>query len=149
MKKNYIYIIIAAAAAAGYFIYRKSQFAKNLVFRLSDVQPDSNLKDPKIIISISVSNPTNQRATIKAITGTVYLDNKEISIVNTTTTQIIEPTSDSIIRIVAKPQIFGILTFIKKLLYKSKRDKIDRTVKFVGNVNVDGVLLPIDESIRL
>jgi len=149
MKKNYIWIVAAALAAAGYFVYRKMNFAKSLVFRLSDVKPDGSLKDPKVIISVNVSNPSNQKANVKAVTGTLYLDNREISVINTTTFQIIEPQSDSIIRIVAKPQIIGIAFLIKDLLSKSKRNKIDKTFKFIGNVNVDGVLLPINESIRL
>lgn len=146
MKKNYIYIVVAALAAAGYFVYRKMNFAKSLVFRLSDVKPDGNLKDPKIIISVAVSNPSNQKANIKAVTGTLYLDKKEISVVNTTTQQTIQPSSDSIIRVVAKPSIFGIAKLIRDLLYKSKRQKIQAEFKFVGSVNVDGVLLPIDEN---
>jgi LEA14-like dessication related protein len=149
MKKNYIWIVAAALAAAGYFVYRKMNFAKSLVFRLSDVKPDGSLKDPKVIISVNVSNPSNQKANVKAVTGTLYLDDREISIINTTTFQIIEPQSDSVIRIVAKPQLIGIAMLIKDLLSKSKRNKIDKTFKFIGNVNVDGVLLPINESIRL
>lgn len=148
MKKNYIWIV-AAVAAVGYFVYRKMNFAKSLVFRLSDVKPDGSLKDPKVIISVNVSNPSNQKATIKAVTGTLYLDDREISVINTQTSQIIEAQSDSVIRIVAKPQIIGIAMLIKDLLSKSKRNKIDKTFKFIGNVNVDGVLLPINESIRL
>lgn len=148
MKKNYIWIVAAAVAAVGYFVYRKMNFANSLVFRLSDVKPDSNLKDPKLIISIAVSNPTNQKANIKAITGTLYIDEREISIVNTTTQQTIQPSSDSIIRINAKPSIFGIAKIIRDLLYKSKRQKMTENFRFLGNVNVDGVLLPIDEQFK-
>jgi len=146
MKKNYLIIIAASVATLGYFVYRKMNFAKSLVFRLSDVKPDGNFKDPKIIISVAVSNPSNQKANIKAVTGTLYLDKKEISIINTNTQQTIEANSDSIIRVVAKPSIFGIANLIRDLLYKSKRQKIQIVFRFVGNVNVDGVLLPINEQ---
>jgi hypothetical protein len=148
MKKNYIWIV-AAVAALGYFLYRKTNFAKNLVFRLSDVKPDGSLKDPKVIISIVVSNPSNQTANVKAVVGTLFLDDKEISIVNTTTAQAILPQTDSILRIVAKPQIFGIARLLRDLLYKSKRSKIKEKFNFIGSVNVDGVLLPINETIDL
>jgi hypothetical protein len=148
MKKNYIWIV-AAIAAVGYFIYRKSNFAKSLVFRLSDVKPDGSLKDPKVIISIVVTNPTNQTANVKAVAGTLFLDDKEISVVNTTTAQAILPQTDSILRVVAKPQIIGIARLLKDLLYKSKRSKIKETFHFVGSINVDGVLLPINETINL
>lgn len=148
MKKNYIWIV-AAVAAVGYFVYRKMNFAKSLVFRLSDVKPDGSLKDPKVIISINVSNPSNQRANIKAVTGTLYLDDREISVINTSTSQIIEPQTDSILRIVAKPQIIGIALLLKDLFTKSTKRKLNKVFKFVGNVNVDGVLLPINETIDL
>ena len=148
MKKNYIWIV-AAVAAVGYFIYRKTTFAKNLVFRLSDVKPSGSLKDPKIIISVNVSNPSNQKATIKAVAGTLYLDDKEISVINTTTTQIIEPQTDSTLRIEAKPQIFGIVKLLQELYSKAKRKKIKPNFRFEGNINVNGVLLPINESYNL
>jgi LEA14-like dessication related protein len=148
MKKNYIWIV-AAVAAVGYFVYRKMNFAKSLVFRLSDVKPEGSLKDPKVVISINVSNPSNQRANIKNVTGTLYLDDREISVINTATSQVIEPQTDSILRIVAKPQVIGIILLLKDLLTKSKKKKLDKVFKFVGNVNVDGVLLPINETIDL
>lgn len=149
MKKNYIWIV-AAVAAVGYFVYRRMSFAKNLVFRLSDIKPEGSLRDPKLIISVAVSNPSNQKATIKAVTGTLYLDDREISVINTTTSQIIEQQTDSILRLVAKPQIIGIALLIKDFIMKTKtKQKFNKTFKFIGNINVDGVLLPINESIKL
>lgn len=149
MKKNYIWIV-AAVAAVGYFVYRKMNFAKSLVFRLTDIKPDGNLKDPHLVISINVSNPSNQTANIKSIVGTLYLDDRSIAVINTATTQTILPQTDSILKVIAKPQLIGIAILIRELLYKSKRKNINpRSYKFEGNVNVDGVLLPINESISL
>jgi LEA14-like dessication related protein len=149
MKKNYIWIV-AAVAAFGFYLYSRMNFAKSLIFRLTDIKPDGNLKNPHLIISINVTNPSNQTANIKSIAGTLYMDDKSIAVINTSTTQIIEPQTDSILKVIAKPQIIGIALLIKDLLYKSKRSKINaRDYKFEGNINVDGVLLPINESIKL
>lgn len=149
MKKNYIWIV-AAVAAVGYYLYSRMNFAKSLVFRLTDIKPDGNLKDPHLVISINVSNPSNQTANIKSIVGTLYMDDKSIAVINTATTQTILPQTDSILKVIAKPQLIGIALLIKDLLYKSKRNKINaRDYKFEGNINVDGVLLPINESIKL
>ena len=112
MKKNYIWIF-AAVAAVGYFVYRKMNFAKNLLFRLSDIKPDGNLTNPQLVISFFVNNPSNQKATINAVSGTLYLDQREISVVNTNNVQIIAPRTESIIKIVAKPSIFGIYRLIE------------------------------------
>lgn len=148
MKKNYIWIV-AAVAAVGYFVYRKMNFAKNLLFRLSDVKPDGSLTNPKVIISVSVNNPSNQKATINAVSGTLYLDQREISVVNTTNTQIIAPRTESIIRIVAKPSLVGIFKLLRDVFSKEKREGLEYTFKFIGNINVDGVLLPINEEYKL
>ncbi len=142
MKKNLIWI--AAAAAAIYFLIRKSSFSKNLIFNLSNIKPAGKLISPEFIITLSVQNPTNQAATITAITGTLYLDNKAISNISSFNQQTIQPKTESLISFSAKPGLIGIANVIREIWTGQKNRQY--TIKFIGSANVEGILLPIDQE---
>jgi hypothetical protein len=145
MKKNLIWI--AAAAAAIYFIIRKSNFAKNLIFSFNNIKPVGKWFQPELIITLSVQNPTNQVATIKAISGTLYLSGKAISNISNFNQQLIQPQMESLISFSAKPGIIGIANVIKEIFTEKNRKQYN--FKFIGTANVDGVLLPIDQEFIL
>jgi LEA14-like dessication related protein len=145
MKKNFIWI--AAAAAAIYFIIRKSSFAKNLIFSFNNIKPVGKWFQPELIITLAVQNPTNQVATIKAISGTLYLSGKAISNISNFNQQLIQPQMESLISFSAKPGIIGIANVIKEIFTEKNRKQYN--FKFIGTANVDGVLLPIDQEFIL
>lgn len=145
MKKNFIWI--AAAAAAIYFILRKSSFAKNLIFSFNNIKPVGKLLSPELIITLSVQNPTNQVATIKAISGTLYLSDKAISNISNFNQQTIQPQMESLISFSARPGIIGIANVLREIYTGTKSKQY--TFKFIGTANVDGVLLPIDQEFIL
>jgi LEA14-like dessication related protein len=145
MKKNLIWI--AAAAAAIYFIIRKSSFAKNLIFSFNNIKPVGKWFQPELIITLAVQNPTNQVATIKAISGTLYLSGKAISNISNFNQQLIQPQMESLISFSAKPGIIGIANVIKEIFTEKNRKQYN--FKFIGTANVDGVLLPIDQEFIL
>jgi len=145
MKKNFIWI--ASAAAAIYFIIRKSSFAKNLIFSFNNIKPVGQWYKPELIITLSVQNPTNQVAKITAISGTLYLSDKAISNISSFNQQIIQPQMESLILFSAKPGIVGIANVIKEIWTGTKSKQY--IFKFIGSANVDGVLLPIDQDFIL
>jgi len=145
MKKNFIWI--AAAAAAIYFIIRKSSFAKNLIFSFNNVKPAGKLSKPELIITLSVQNPSNSSATITSISGTLYLSDKAISNISSFTQQIILPQSESLISFTARPGLIGIANVLRELFTKTKSKQYN--FKFIGSAMVDGVLLPIDQEFIL
>jgi LEA14-like dessication related protein len=142
MKKNFIWI--AAAAAAIYFILKKSSFAKNLIFSFNNIKPVGKWFNPELIITLSVQNPTNQAATITAISGTLYLSDKAISNISSFTQQVIQPQMESLISFSAKPGVIGIANVLKEIWTGTKEKKY--SFKFIGTANVDGILLPIDQE---
>lgn len=142
MKKNFIWI--AAAAAAIYFIIRKSSFAKNLIFSFNNIKPVGKLYKPELIITLAVQNPSNQAAKITAISGTLYLSDKAISNISSFNQQIILPQSESLISFTARPGVIGIANVIKDLFNGVKNKQY--VFKFVGTANVNGILLPIDQE---
>ena len=145
MKKNFIWI--AAAAAAIYFIIRKSSFAKNLIFSFNNIKPVGKWWQPELIITLSVQNPTNQVATIRAISGTLYLSDKAISNISNFNQQNIQPQMESLISFSARPGVVGIANVIKEIFSGTKSKQY--TFKFIGSANVEGVLLPIDQEFIL
>lgn len=145
MKKNFIWI--AAAAAAIYFIIRKSSFAKNLIFSFNNIKPVGKWWKPELIITLSVQNPTNQAAKITAIIGTLFLTDKSISNISSFTQQIIQPQTESLISFSARPGVIGIANVLKELFLGNKTKQYN--FKFIGSANVDGVLLPIDQEFIL
>ena len=145
MKKNFIWI--AAAAAAIYFIIRKSSFAKNLIFTFNNIKPVGQWYKPELIITLSVQNPSNSTAKITAISGTLYLSDKAISNISSFTQQIIQPQSESLISFSARPGVLGVVNILKDLFLGTKNKKYN--FKFIGTANVDGILLPIDQEFIL
>jgi len=146
MKKNIIWI--AAAAAAIYFIIRKSSFAKNLIFSFNNIKLVGKLLQPELIITLLVQNPTKQAATITAISGTLYLDNKAISNISNFNQQFIQPQMESLFSFSAKPGVIGIANVLSEIFFSKTKSK-QYSFKFIGTANVDGVLLPIDQEFIL
>jgi LEA14-like dessication related protein len=142
MKKNLIWI--AAAAAAIYFIIRKSSFAKNLIFSFNNIKPAGKLLSPEFIVTLSVQNPTSQAATITAISGTLYLDDKAISNISSFNQQTIMPKTETLISFSAKPGLIGIANVVKEIWTGNKSKHYN--IKFIGSANVEGVLIPIDQE---
>lgn len=145
MKKNFIWI--AAAAAAIYFIIRRSSFAKNLIFTFNNIKPVGKWWQPELIITLGVQNPTNQVATIRAISGTLYLSDKAISNISNFNQQTIQPQIESLISFSVRPGVVGIANVIKEIFTGTKSKQYN--FKFIGSANVDGVLLPIDQEFIL
>lgn len=145
MKKNFIWI--AAAAAAIYFIIRRSSFAKNLIFNFNNIKPVGKWWQPELIITLSVQNPTNQVATIRAISGTLYLSDKAISNISSFNQQLIQPQMESLISFSVRPGVVGIANVIKEIFAGTKSKQYN--FKFIGSANVDGVILPIDQEFIL
>jgi LEA14-like dessication related protein len=146
MKKNFIWI--AAAAAAIFFILRRSSFAKNLIFSFNNIKLVGKLLQPELIITLSVQNPTRQAAKITAISGTLYLDDKAISNISNFNQQVIQPQIESLISFSARPGVIGIANVLKEIFFSKTKNK-QYTFKFIGSANVDGVLLPIDQEFIL
>jgi LEA14-like dessication related protein len=143
MKKNFIWI--AAAAAAIFFILRRSSFAKNLIFSFNNIKLVGKLLQPELIITLSVQNPTRQAARITAISGTLFLDDRAISNISNFNQQIIQPQMESLISFSARPGVIGIANVLKEIFFNKTRNK-QYTFKFIGTANVEGVLLPIDQE---
>lgn len=140
MKKSIIWIL--AGAAAIYLLAKKS-LASKLQFSFKSFSTSGSLTSPKLNIHLSALNPSNQSAKINSIVGELYVNDSFIGDVTSFTPQIISPNAESDISFQIKPSLLSGLSLIKNLLVnKGKGYKF----KFKGNANVNGLVIPIDET---
>lgn len=144
LKKNILWII--GGAIAVYFVSRYAGFLKKANFYLQSVKPGGTITQPKIIVMLGVDNPTNQTITIKSIVGNVFVEGDLLAIVNSFGDQKIAANSSSTINVTAKPTAIGVFKTLKRLITQP----IPGTkIEFDGTANVDGINVPIKQSITL
>ena len=142
--KNLFYVLGGGIAL---WLLTRVSLGKRLLFNFSGIKPKGKLLNPILEITISAQNPTNQRATINSITGTLFLDGKEISNISSFKQQIILPNAETFLTIDAKPGIIGIINVLKDIFSREK-SKTYR-FRFAGSANVDNIVVPIDNEIVL
>lgn len=143
MKNTFYYII---GGVAVWYVLSKTMLAKKVNLVLKDVRPGGKLLSPTINIDIAVQNPSNQQAILKSVTGNLYVNDKFVANFTNFDSQSIYPRAESIITITAKPGILGVYNTIKTLLAQ-RTGGLSAT--FTGSANVDGILLPINETVNI
>jgi hypothetical protein len=143
MKKSFYWIVGGIAA---WYILSKTLLAKkaNIIFK--DVRPGGKLLKPEINIDLLVQNPTNTSATFKSLTGNLYLNDKFVANFTSFGDQIISPRAESVITITAKPGLVGAYNTISTLL-KNRTGSL--TAMFTGTANIDGFVIPVNETINI
>lgn len=144
MKKTGIFLIVGGALTL-YFLSRLS-FKNKAIFLLQSIRPGGSILSPRIILSFAVQNPTNQKILFKSITGELYADGKYLANVSQFGDQIINPNSETIFNITVKPSALGIFSAIKQILNTPKGEN---KFEFIGNANIDGIVISVNESITV
>lgn len=140
MKKTLFWLV--GGAAALYFIAR-FRFSQKANFILQSVRPGGTLIAPVVNIRMLVQNPTNQRVVIKSIVGNLSINGKFLAYVSSFGDQVINPNSESIFNLTARPSAIGVFNTLRQLI----TEPIPGTViSFRGTANVDGVNVPVDQS---
>ena len=143
MNKTFYWIV---GGVAVWYILSKTMLAKKVNLVLKDVRPGGKVLSPEINIDIAVQNPSNQQATLKSVTGNLYINDKFVANFTSFGDQLISPRAESIITIKAKPGLVGAYNTIKTLLTDRTGNL---TASFNGSANVDGILIPINETISI
>lgn len=140
--KNLAYILGGGLAL---WLLTRVSLGKRLIFNFSGIQPKGKILNPILEITIAAQNPTNQRATINSITGTLFLDGKEISNISSFKQQTILPNAETFLTIDARPGLVGIVNVIRDLFSREKSKSYK--FRFSGSANVDNIVIPIDNEI--
>ena len=140
-----IYLIFGAIAA--YTVYSLSKLAKNLSYAIEGISVGGNLFKPIINLTIKVSNPTNQSATLLSMTGDIYINGQELSSFQNFTSTFISANTSTLLKIEAKPHLFGSIAIAKYFIQNKGRGIINVEVK--GIVNVDGNTFNFNNKIKV
>lgn len=140
LKKAIFWVV--GGAAALYFLARYS-FSKKAIFLLRSVKPSGTILQPTITVEIAVQNPTNQRITLKSISGSIFVNDKYLANVSSFGDQIIAGNSESIVKVTARPSGLGVFQSVRELLTQPIGTI---QVRFSGTANVDGINVPIEET---
>jgi hypothetical protein len=92
-----------------------------------------------------VQNPTNERANIKSIVGTLTANGKTVANISSFTSQIIAPTAESIYTVEARPAAAGLITTITNFIQSKNKIQFN----FSGTMNVDNINIPINENYNM
>lgn len=143
---NKLIWIIGLLGLGGLYLLTRRSLAKNLIFNFSDVKFKGSVLKPIIQVSFAVQNPTNQKAILKGVAGTLSFNGNPVSNVSNFVEQTIDPRSESVLNIDVKPSIIGISsTIIDIIRGKTKNGRFS----FDGSANVDGIVLPINQTYDL
>jgi hypothetical protein len=136
MKQALPFVLIAAAAGAVYFFARKKRFAGSVRFGLKEIK----VSGTNVIAKISILNPSNQRAVITSMVGTLSYNNQSIATIKNFAPIQVNASSETETSITFVPSLLGILSSLADLAGTKKV----KGFKIVGSALVDGVLIPIN-----
>lgn len=136
-----IFLILGGAAAL-YFLSRY-QLSQKISFLLRGVRLGGGVTSPTITLDLAIQNPTNQRAILRSVSGDVTANGRYIANVSAFGEQIIQPNSESVIKLTARPSAVGVGQFLVDL-FKGQKKQV--SVNYSGTANIDGVTYPIDET---
>lgn len=141
--RNVFWIVGGAAAL---FLLSRYRFGQKAVFLLRSLRPAGSLLHPTIQVEMAVQNPTNQTIKIKSITGDLSVNDKYLANVSAFGDQTVLPNSESTIRLLARPSAVGIFESVREILTAPAGNAV---AKFQGSANVDGLVVPVNETRRL
>lgn len=143
MKKA---ILIIAGAGVAYFLYRKFRLQQkaNILFR--GIKVGGSLLAPEIQLSLAVQNPTNTGTVLKSVSADLFVSNTFLANFSSFGDQQINPNSESIINIIARPKLLGAIKSIITLL-KNRKQKLQAII--TGSANFEGFNVPIKQNVSI
>ena len=143
MKKTFFWLL--GGVAAIYFLSKLS-FRSKANFLLRGISVGGSVLSPKVVISLAVQNPTNNKMTMKSLSGSLYVNDKYLANISSFGDQVILPNSENVIELTARPSAFGVFNSVKELLTTPSGNL---KASFVGSANIDGFTLPVNETITI
>jgi len=139
--KNWILPVVVVGGIAAFYFLGKSTLSKvKLLFR--GVNFSGGLLAPRFNLKFGVQNPTNEKANIKSLVGTLTANGKTVANISSFTSQVIAPTAESIYTVEARPAAAGLVSTIANFI--QSKNRID--FNFSGTMNVDNINIPVNEN---
>lgn len=135
-------IVTAATALVAYNLFTKSQASGTLNFyptKVSNIGFDG--VTPVATIGLAAQNPSNQRFTLRAITGNLSANGYVIGNISQFLQQVIQPTSSSVIYFDVR---LSLLSVVSDVIEAFQTNNYSQELRFEGWINVDGFLQKLD-----
>ena len=137
--KNFIWL---AVGAVGLYFLSRYNFSQRINFVLNRIGVKGSFFQPTIELSIGLQNPTNQRATFKSLSGSLYVNEKYVANVSSFGDQTISANSESNILINTRPSATGVFDTVKELI--SGGINAGYIVTLTGTANIDNISYPVN-----
>lgn len=137
-----IWWIIAGVGAAIVFL-PKLMVGQKAVFVLKNLKTGGNILNPTFGVELGVQNPSNQKIVIKSITGSVLVNGQYLADVSAFGDQIIEGNKESRLVVNATSSALNIVRAVRNILTAPLGSN---KITFKGQANVDGLVVPIEQT---
>jgi LEA14-like dessication related protein len=140
-------LAIAGGGIFAVFMIGKIHALKSLSFKLRNVRFDLSSSDPLLFLDIGIVNPTGKTITVKQISGTISVDQQNIATVFQNSVVTVQPFNETPYTVPFQIQVESAVSEVIRLL--SPGTMAETVVRFVGSVNLEGILFPVNVSYKL
>lgn len=149
MNKTIKYGLFIIGGLFVWQLFQKSQAGKrlNVFFRGIGLKNSSGII-PTVVANFAVQNTSNQKITIKSISGDLTVNGKYLANISQFSPIVIQPNSETILPINIKAGIISIIDQIVPILKKKTGTK-NFVADFNGTVNADGFVIPVSETVKI
>lgn len=139
-------LLIGGALVALYLVGR-SRLATNVKVLFRGLSFGGGLRRPTVTLRFGVQNPTDQTANVRSIVGQVDANGRPVADVSGFQGITVGPNTESILSVQAQPAAVGIVQTVADFLRQKERGPVKIT--FTGTANVDGLNIPLNQSVNL
>jgi len=138
----------AAVLITGLYLFSKSNAGKklNVVFRGIGFKKSGGIL-PTIVANVALQNPTNTPLTFNSIVGNLYINDKFLGDVSQFGKSTVLPNSEQLYSLNLRAGAAGVVQTVYSLWLNRKSLKV--VARFDANVNVDGFIIPINETVNV
>lgn len=137
-------LLVGLAGGAAWFLYKavKASALNSLHFIISKVKPGWQGLTPTLEVTINVGNPSPQKFTVNALVGDFYVNNLTAGSVETFARVVVEPSTQVPLVLTVRLSIVSVAKQIVDIVNGAA--PVAANIRFVGKVNIDDILFPVD-----
>lgn len=144
MNKNFLVI---AALVAGYAFLKIKTGISNLTFYFRGIGIDFENFNPIANLTFGINNPSNLNLKINAVSGSLLVGNTVIGTVSSFERVIIPKQSEGILTVKVRLSVWGVVSDIVNRI--QTKSGLSYQLNFVGSVNADGILIPVNMTFAI
>ena len=145
--KKYTILLIGAGAAIAFWLYRKKKAAENLQVFFKDlfIKKGRGTVVPDIFARFNIINGSSAALSVRSLTGEIFVNGISVSSVQQLERLTIPGNSVAVLTVKIVTPVLN----LAQLAYNLATNKKQLKIKFEGNINSSGVLIPISEELKV